>query len=125
MTFAMADVKLDWAKANVEGSKLTVPLEGEPDKGWKESFEKTIRLLGSRDWDEVQLQKQEVRVAGVTPGDEDKLHHYLESVIEQANAADQADTEQSSDGADGKREGPDAEMTERFRAFAEPESDGD
>ncbi len=115
----MQDVRLNWAEAGVDGAELTVPLEGEVGAGWKRSFEKTVRLLGTGDWGDVKLKKQAVRVAGLSPGDEDKLRHYLEGVVEQANAARRAAEARPTHSRGTSREGPDAEMTERFRAFAD------
>jgi hypothetical protein len=124
----MEDVRLNWAEAHVEDAKLTVSLEGEMPSGWKKSFENTVRLLGSGGWDKIEVKKQTVRVANVSPGDEDKLRHYLEGVVEQANAAHRADEDraaQSGDDRETSREGPDAEMTERFRGFADEPADAE
>lgn len=120
MTRTMDEVRLDWAQATVDGSKLSVGLEGELPEGWEESFARTVRLLGSGEWKAVELNERTVEVAEVSPGEEDKLRHYLESVVEQANAAHRPDEDEHED--DGRRKGPDAEMTERFRSFA-PEDD--
>jgi hypothetical protein len=113
----MSDVRLDWASAEVSDGKLTVPLEGEVPKDWKESFERTLHLLGDGDWGAIELKKEAVRVAQVAPGTEEKLRHHLEAIVAQANAAGERaeDTDHSDEDADG----PDAEMTARFRAFAE------
>ncbi|MBV9804840.1 MAG: hypothetical protein JO130_16690 [Solirubrobacterales bacterium] len=118
----MSDVKLEWASAEVEDARLTVTLKGEVPKGWKQSFERTVQLLGDGEWGAVTLKKQTVQVSDVSQGSEDKLRHHLESIVAQANA-DQEPRERDA-GADGdgdgeEPEGPDAEMTGRFRAFAE------
>ena len=120
----MPNVKLDWASAEVKDAKLTVALAGEAPKGWKQSFERTVKLLGDGDWGAVQLKKSTVQVSDIAPGSEDKLRHHLEGIVTQANAAHE---ERESDGSgDGEKpEGPDAEMTERFRAFAEDEDADD
>jgi hypothetical protein len=122
----MEDVKLNWTDARVKDAKLTVSLEGQLSPGWKKSFENTVRLLGSDQWGKVEVKKRTVRVDHVTVGEEDKLRHYLEGVVEQANAAHSAD-EDASAGSDDEasRDGPDAEMTERFRAFADDDAEGD
>jgi hypothetical protein len=82
----MADVRLNWATAEVEDGRLTVDLEGEIPKGWRDSFETTVRLLGHGEWGKVRVKKQTVRVSEVVPGSEEKLRHHLESVLAQANA---------------------------------------
>ncbi len=128
----MSNVNLAWASAEVRDRTLTVALEGELHKDWKQSFEQTVKLLGDGEWGEVKLKKGSVRVSDVAPGTEDKLRHHLESIVAQANAAHERretrenDGEVGEDGEGEAREGPDAEMTERFRAFATPprEEDG-
>jgi hypothetical protein len=124
----MAEVTLNWATSEVEDGKLTVDLDGEIPKGWRDSFETTVRLLGHGDWGKVRVKKQAVRVSEVVPGSEEKLRHHLESVVAQANADHR---EPESSGVEEKGaldssepsgpDGPDAEMAERFRSFAEPE----
>jgi hypothetical protein len=119
----MSNVKLQWAGAEVEDSKLKVALDGELPKGWKQSFERTVQLLGDGDWGEIQLKKSTVRVSDVALGTEDKLRHHLEAIVAQANAAHE-DEDEDDGGSDGEEpEGPDAEMTGRFRAFAEDDDE--
>jgi hypothetical protein len=82
-------------------------------------------LLGHGDWGDVRLRKGKVRVSDVTPGDEEKLRHHLEAIVLQANADEQGEEgADSSPGQDAEADeqqdrGPDAEMTARFRSFAE------
>jgi hypothetical protein len=122
----MASVTLDWSTAEVKKSKLTVALDGEVPKGWRRSFEATVRLLGGGDWGEIQVKRDAVRVSDVEPGSEEKLRHHLEAVVQQANAdhepdetqEDEApDAVQSEPGAGDEDDGPDAEMTQRFRSL--------
>ena len=120
----MTDVELNWASAKVKGGKLTVNLEGETPSDWKQSFERTVTLLPGRDWGEIQIKKRTVRVSDVTPGEEEKLRHHLESVVEQANAAvrpeePEGDDDDGDRAGDGDSDSPDARMTAAFRAFAE------
>jgi hypothetical protein len=127
----MSDVKLNWSTAKVDDSKLTVGLDGEMPSGWKDSFEAVARLLASSaDWGEVTLKKKSVAVADVSEGSEERLRHFLESVVEQANAdhqPDDSERDDSDEDADEDEErdddsddaGPDAEMSERFRSFAD------
>jgi hypothetical protein len=115
-------MNLQWASAEVKDAKLTVELTGEAPKGWNESFDRTVTLLGDGDWGEVALKKGKVQVSDVTPGSEDKLRHHLEAIVAQANAAHEEEDHQDDE---EKREGPDAEMTDRFRAFAEDDGDED
>ncbi|MBV9606157.1 MAG: hypothetical protein JO027_13665 [Solirubrobacterales bacterium] len=118
----MSGVKLEWKSAEVNDAKLTVALKGEVPKGWKGSFERTVTLLGDGEWGAVKLKKRSVEVSDVPPGAEDKLRHHLEAIVAQANAAHEPDEDQDGEPGTEESEGPDAEMTGRFRAFAE---DGD
>jgi hypothetical protein len=113
---------LDWSTAVVKEAVLTVELKGKAPSGWKQGFATIVRLLGGGEWGDVAIKKQTVRVKDVVEGQEDKLRHFLDSVVEQANASHPGKPEQS--GAETEAEpdaadGPDAEMTKRFRAFAE------
>ena len=121
----MLRINLEWASAEVEDGGLTVPLESKPPKDWKQSFERTVTLLGDGEWGRVRLKKGVVEVSDVAPGAEDKLRHHLEAVVAQANAAQEREeappqTEEA-EGEEAESEGPDAEMTARFRAFAREE----
>jgi hypothetical protein len=114
----MSSVKLEWGSAEVKDARLTVRLEGDPPEGWKESFERTVRLLGDGEWGTVALDGGTVQVSDIAPGSEEKLRHHLEAIVAQANAAHEED-DSDRDGEGEEPEGPDAEMTERFRAFGE------
>jgi hypothetical protein len=129
----MSDVKLNWSTAKVEDSKLTVDLDGQLPSGWKDSFDAVARLLSnSTDWGEVSLKgKKSVRVTDVSEGSEERLRHFLESVVEQSNAdhrPDESEDDDDDSGSDADERddddaadepGPDAEMSERFRSFAD------
>jgi len=125
----MAEPQLDWSTAEVHDSKLSVSLDGEAPRSWRETFERTAALLGANDWGSVKLKKRGIEVTGLVPGSEEKLRHYLESVVQEANAAhapevdnEGGDEEPSGHhGEDSAEDGgvsPDVEMTERFRSFA-------
>jgi len=127
----MSDVTLNWSTAKVEDSKLTVDLDGELPSGWKDSFDAVARLLASSaEWGEVSLKgKKSVRVADVSEGSEERLRHFLESVVAQANADHTPDdSDRDEDAEDDEDEGgdddrdaasPDDEMSERFRSFSD------
>jgi len=127
----MSDVTLNWSTAKVEDSKLTVDLDGELPSGWKDSFDAVARLLASAaEWGEVSLKgKKSVRVADVSEGSEERLRHFLESVVAQANAdhtPDDSDRDEDAEddedeGGDDERDaaGPDDEMSQRFRSFSD------
>jgi hypothetical protein len=121
----VAPVTLDWSTAEVKNAKLTVALDGDIPKGWRRSFDTTVRLLSAGDWGEIQVKKSKVQVGDVEPGSEEKLRHHLESVVAQANAdhepeesedEETPDADESEPGATDEDDGPDAEMTRRFRS---------
>jgi hypothetical protein len=114
--------KLDWSQAEVEEGRLTVSLDGKLPKGWKGTFARTVKLLAGGSWGEVEVKKGRVRLGGITPGSEERVRHFLESVVEQANRAHlprEADGQKETAAGDEEPEGPDAEMTAVFRSFAD------
>lgn len=129
MSESRNEPRLDWSTAEVGDGRLTVALEGERPKGWKQSFETVAQLLTQGDGAPVTLKKHEVRVSGLRPGDEEKVHHLLESVVQQANAdhrppeEEQRDEDDEDDGAVPLEQigqsSPDAEMEDRFRSFGD------
>jgi hypothetical protein len=114
--------ELQWSGAEVSDGALVVPIKGERPKGWKPRFEQTVKLLGGGQWDEVTCKSGKVRVTGVTEGAEENLHHFLESAVQEANAAfesagdDEADDQDTADTED-EGDDQDARLTARFRAF--------
>ena len=116
-------VTLNWATAEVQDGKLTVELEGEVPTGFKKRFQSTVRLLGGGSWGEIAYRKQAVRVTQVEPGDEEKLRHFLESAVEQANAGFEPTRSDSDEAAQedvpSEDDAPDAVMTELFRSFSD------
>lgn len=129
MNTPMPDLQLNWAEATVKDSKLTVPLKGDVPKGWKDHFKTTVKLLANEEWGEVEVSKEGVRVERVGSGEEDKLRFYLEGVVAQANAAVDAERERKRskqrEGSERSPKGADAELTERYRSFADEDGDGD
>jgi hypothetical protein len=114
----MSEINLNWSSAEVKDARLTVELDGEASSEWRHSFDDTVRLLGGGEWGRVQVKKQTVRVEQVSPGGEDKLRFFLESVVEQANASQRPPDEPESASEDDGASGVDGEMTERFRSFS-------
>lgn len=121
----MPEASVNWSTARVEDGELAVRLGGDIKKGWKQAFKTTVRLLGPGEWGEVTLKKGTIHVADVVPGSEDKVRHYLESVVEQANVSQSPnDSKSTSDQPDDTAAGneSDVHMTERFRSFAKGEA---
>jgi hypothetical protein len=118
----METPRLEWSAAAVRDGTLTVPMAGDRPRGWKSTFEHTVRLLGGGTWGEVSLKKGKVKVADVPEGVEEELRFFLEGVVQQANAAhvdtddeDEAPDQPEDEGADG--DDADTRMTSRFRDF--------
>jgi hypothetical protein len=120
---------IDWSTAEVREGKLSVEIEGEIPRGWKRSFETVARLLSHGDSPGPGLRKRVVTVE-VSQGEEEKVHHFLESVVLQANADHRPAEEDEADDDEGEDDDldlltprPDSEMADRFRAFA-PQASG-
>lgn len=117
----MALVTLDWSSAEVRGGDLEVALQGDLPKPWHEAFDRTVALLHGGEWGKVKLKKDRVRVQEVTEGCEDRLRHFLESALQQANASAGLREDEAQDEAGDEDDEPDsldAAMTEKFRSFA-------
>ena len=132
----MPEPTLDWSTAEVKDSTLTVQVDGELPDGWADTFNTTVKLLGGGSWGEIKLEEQKAEVEGLTPGSEEKLKHFLESVVQQANAShstdeDEHDEEQEGDEEEAdedpseKESDSDKEMSERFQSFAKDTDDDD
>jgi hypothetical protein len=116
------EILLDWSAAEVHDGELTVPLAGEFGKRFRQAFKSTVRLLGEHPgWGDVELHKSAVHVRDVEAGSEDRLRHHLDSIVIQAAATvDQEEAaEQPPESGNAPEQGPDAEMTARFRSFAD------
>ncbi len=121
------DVRLNWSSAEVKDGTLVIALEGKLEKGWKNAFERTTRLLNRGAWTEVTLKKGQVLVGPITPGDEDRVRHFLEGAVLQANSdvgtPDEGNGSRTAETDDGREKeagetAEDQEMTERLRALA-------
>jgi hypothetical protein len=122
----MEERALDWSTAEVSNGTLTVALTGDSTSSWTREFAwvaDRLQRTGSASWGEVKLTKKKVTVAGVTPGAEADLRHFLESVVQQVNADHREEDDEGRDGGgDDGSAGPDQQMTDAFRGFA---ADGD
>jgi hypothetical protein len=107
---------LDWASASVDDATLTVPVAGEVPPGWIKRVKRVVERLerAGSGWGAVKVTKKQLRVDAVTTGSQDDLHHFLESVVLQANT----DLREDED-SDDARSQEDQAMTDAFRAFAD------
>jgi hypothetical protein len=113
--------RLDWSSAQVSDGTLTIKLSAKPSKPWKGVFDRTVKLLGGGDWDEVELKSDAVKVTGVQEGVEGSLRQFLEGAVQEANATLASDEDEDREGenedAQGDEADGDSRMTERFREF--------
>jgi hypothetical protein len=130
----MPEPTLDWSTAEVKDSKLTVQVDGDLPDGWADTFNTTVKLLGGGSWGEIKLDEQKAEVDDLRPGSEEKLKHFLESVVQQANAthcSDEDEQEREDEEKDEDDEGEeqesdsDKEMAERFKSFADDDGDSE
>jgi hypothetical protein len=116
--------RIEWSAAAVRHGTLTVEIAGDRPRGWKATFNQTVRLLGGGKWGKVSLKGSKVTVADVPEGTEDELRFFLDGVVQQANATHiEPDDESGDDAEDGGDDGAgsdgqddaDARMTARLR----------
>jgi hypothetical protein len=116
------EAALDWGSASVDDGQLTVPLIGEVPNGWTKRAKSVVERLdrSGSSWGAIRVTKKQLRVDAVTAGSEHDVHHFLESVVLQANAAFREEAQAGDD--DGRSE-QDQEMTDAFRALATDRAD--
>ena len=73
-------------------------------------------MLDAGQLGEIKVGKRKLRISHVTDGSEERLRHFLESVVTEANSAHPS----PSPAPEETESGPDAGMTRRFRSFADP-----
>jgi len=124
--------EIDWANAEVRDGTLSVALSGASSKAWSSRFQGVLRLLAPSNagWGEIVLQKRALEAGDVQGGAEEDLRHFLESVVLQVNADLVGETDPGATKAAQPEQDPnaaaEAEMSEKFRSFAEsPETDTD
>ena len=74
---------------------------------------------GRGDWGEIRLRAATIRVARVVEGEERDIHHFLESLVQQANAEPEREAEREPT----PQEARDRRLADGFRVFgseAEP-----
>lgn len=113
---AHTHAELDWSTAAVSDATLTLAFTERPSKDWVERLEAIIDRLrrAGTPWDTINVKPKRVKVAGVTPGAEDELRHFLEGAVLQANTDFKPDV--ADDGE--SRSEADETMTARFQDFA-------
>jgi hypothetical protein len=118
-------LKLDWSSANVSDGTLVVSLSGRPQKKWRDAFARAAALLSHGTWDAaLNSRGAAVKVDPVRPGEEERVHQFLEGALLEANRTILTEGELFTapdgepDDDDEPENSPDEEMTERFRAFA-------
>jgi hypothetical protein len=116
------EAALDWGSASVDDGQLTVPLIGDVPSGWTKRAKSVVERLehSGSSWGAIRVTKKQLRVDAVSAGSEHDVHHFLESVVLQANAAFR---EEQEDAGDDGRSAEDQEMTDAFRALATDRAD--
>jgi hypothetical protein len=109
----MAHVEIDWGTAQVIDGRLTVAFAQRPSPQWRGHAKAALVALShaGQAWGDVAVKKARVVVDAVAQGTEADVHHYLESIVLQANAHEPVIAEPDADS-------PDARMTAAFQAFA-------
>jgi hypothetical protein len=125
----MAHLQLEWSNAEVKNGTLRVPLTDKPAKEWRASFTGVAALLNHGTWQIVELKHGGVRVGPVAPGEEERVKHFLESAVLDANttlASEEelfdtsvSDSDERGENNADEPASPDVQLTGRFRAFAE------
>jgi hypothetical protein len=121
----MAGIQLDWSTAEVSDGELKVGFSDKAPKKWREAFARTATLLSRDTWELNEIRPGQVRISPIRPGEEERVKHFLESAVLEANTTivgedelfapeDAEETEEN----DAARPSPDEEMTARFKAFA-------
>jgi hypothetical protein len=117
-------MQLDWSSAEVSDSKLTVAFVDRTPKKWREAFVRAATLLSHDTWELNEVKPGRVRISPVRLGEEERIKHFLESAVLEANATLVGEEElfapESDDGAEQPEDAepdPDEELTARFRAF--------
>jgi hypothetical protein len=120
---AQQDTALDWSSASVDDGRLTVPVIGDVPTGWTKRVKRIVERLdhSGSSWGAVSVTKTRVRVDAVAAGAANDLHHFLESVVLQANADLR---EEDEDDTDEVRSDEDQQLTDAFRSLAPERPDG-
>lgn len=119
-------IQLDWSTAEVKDARLSVGFSEPAPKPWREVFASTAALLGNGAWELSGVKPRSVLLAPVHIGEEERIRHFLESAVLEANASlvgEDALFEPEPDEAGERTDGgepetsPDQELTARFRNF--------
>jgi hypothetical protein len=109
--------EIDWSTATVSDGELSVDLTGESSKRWSARAETVLTQLqhAGGGWDEAAVRKNRIVVTNVREGAEGDVRHFVESIVQEANA----EVVQDASAADDGEITSDDRIAERFRAFAE------
>jgi hypothetical protein len=94
-----------------------VPVIGDVPAGWTKRVKSVVERLdrSGSSWGAIGVTKKQRRIDAVSAGSERDLHHFLESVVLQANAAFMEEQEDTTE--DGRSE-QDQQMIDVFRSLA-------
>lgn len=117
-------LRLDWSSAEVDDGTLVVSVSSRPPKKWREAFERAAALLSHGNWTtRISQRGAAVRLDPVQLGEEERVLHFLEGALLEANrtilSEDELFEEAPSAGAAEEPEvSADEQLTQRFRAYA-------
>lgn len=83
---------LEWERANVSPTRLTVPLNGSPDDYWLDRFHQAradvIRSRAQRQLPhlQIELRNGEIAASEITEGDHDRVRAVLVELVDTANS---------------------------------------
>src|SRR5277367_5062458 len=81
----MTRIKLDWSTAEVRDGELKVGFSDKAPKKWREAFARTATLLSRDTWELNEIKPGQMRVSPIRPGEEERVKHFLESAVLEAN----------------------------------------
>jgi hypothetical protein len=112
--------EIDWQGAEVKDGTVVLPLTGGSSRAWSKRFDGVLALLAQSNgrWGDVSLKKQALEVADVTPGAEDDLRHFLESIVVQVNAELAPEPDEQRGAPEDPQAARDEQMAEKLRSFS-------
>lgn len=119
-------IQLVWSDAEVSDGTLTVPFTEKAPPQWREAFVRAATLLGHGNWELGAVKQGRVRVSPVRSGDEERVKHFLESAVLEANSVlageeelfDSEPADDAEDREEAAEPSADEQLTAKFRAFA-------
>jgi len=112
----MSRVAIDWSTAEVRDGELRVAFEQPATGPQRKRMTALVERLQrpGEPWGEIAVKRGRLVVSDVGDGAEDDVRHFLESLVLEANAAEDDGESAQAEQVDER----DRRMTEAFQAFA-------